>query len=257
MVVNWRDSCIRRNDTIAKEIPAISGMTITNGNKPMNQIISSIIQKIPMQSNSRLKSFLWKYLTILRLALPRFYEDNCSLRASALALYSLLSVVPVMALAFGIAKGFGFEKMLEAQLLENIPSQEQGLLYIIDFARTLLENTQGGIIAGIGVAFLLWSVIRVLGNIESSFNHIWKISEGRSLSRKFSDYFSMTLIAPILMIMSSSISVFITTQVTTITKSAKLIEVFSPLIFSSIRGTIFKIFSSFVLDILNTFLIFR
>ena len=166
----------------------------------MNQIISAILQKLPSQSNSRITTIFVKYLKILLLALQGFTEDHCSSWASALTLYSLHSVVPIMALAFGVAKGFGYEKILQDQLVQNIPSQEENIHYIIDFAHKLLENTKGGVIAGIGIAFLLWSLLKVLGNIESSFNHIWKVSEARSLGQRFSDYLSMTIIAPILMI---------------------------------------------------------
>lgn len=209
-----------------------------------------------LQDVSRTKAFFLKSLRILLLTLKGFHNDNCSLRASALTLYSLISVVPVMAMAFGIAKGFGFEKMLQKQLLENIPGQEEGLLYIIDFARKLLENTRGGVVAGIGVVVLFWSVIKVLGNIESSFNHIWKVEESRSFERKFSDYLSITLIAPILVIMSSSVSVYITTQVMVITKKAELLEMFSPFIFGSLRllpyGLIWILFSFMYIFMPNT-----
>jgi len=214
---------------------------------PIQKIITLLLHKIPVQAHSWREVTVWKYAKIFLLAMRGFQQDHCSLRASALTLYSLLSVVPVMALAFGIAKGFGFEKILEKQLLENIPGQEKGLLYIIDFARKLLENTQGGIVAGIGIAFLLWSVIKVLGNIERSFNHIWKVLEERSLGRKFSDYLSLTLVAPLLAIISSSVSVFITTQVTTIAEKTKFLDVFSPLILSSLKllpyGLIWILFS--------------
>ncbi|PIE32257.1 ribonuclease BN [candidate division KSB3 bacterium] len=222
----------------------------------IQEIITLLLHKIPTQTTSRLNTLLWNALKILLLAIRSFYQNRGAVRASALTLYSLLAVVPVLALAFGIAKGFGLEKMLERQLLENIPGQENGLLYIIDFARKLLENTQGGLIAGIGVTFLLWSVVKVLGNIESSLNHIWKITEGRSLSRKFSDYLSLTLIAPLLAIISSSVSVFITTQVTTITEQAAFLEVFSPLIFSSLKllpfGLIWILFSFLYIFLPNT-----
>jgi membrane protein len=184
---------------------------------------------------SPVKKQLVKYGRLLVFSLRGFQEDHCALRASALTLYTLLSVVPVAALAFGIAKGFGFEKMLEQQLLENIPGQEEGIRYIIDFARQLLENTKGGLVAGIGVIVLFWSVMKVLGYIEGSFNHIWNVQENRSFSRKFSDYLSIMLIAPVLVIFASSVSVFISARITDITENTELLELFSPFILSSLK----------------------
>ena len=194
--------------------------------------ITTDIWRIRLKSLSRWKSFLIKQLRIILLALRGFDEDKCQLRASALTFYSLLSIVPVVAMAFGIAKGFGFEMLLEKQLLARLPGQEEVLTQVIQFSRNLLENTKGGLVAGVGVLLLFWTVIKVLGNIERSFNDIWGIKKARSIGRKFSDYISMTIICPFLLILSSSVTVFITTQVALVTKKIAFLGFFSPIIFS-------------------------
>ncbi|MFZ2403549.1 MAG: YihY/virulence factor BrkB family protein, partial [Methylobacter sp.] len=137
----------------------------------------------------------------------------CPLRASALTLYSLLSIVPVIAMLFGIAKGFGFETMLEQRLIEQAPERDTLVVQLISFAQNLLESTKGGVIAGIGVVVLFWTIISLIGNIEESFNHIWKIGKGRSISRKFSDYLSLMLLAPVILIASGSITVLLNTEI--------------------------------------------
>ncbi len=165
-------------------------------------------------SMSRLSSMTIKALKITLLSVQSFYRDLCPLRASALTLYSLLSIVPVIALLFGIAKGFGFEKILEQRLMEQVPNQETTVLQLISFAQNMLDSTKGGVVAGIGTVVLFWTVINVISNIEESFNHIWKITQSRSLSRKFSDYLSLMLLAPIVLVLSGSISLFLKTKVT-------------------------------------------
>jgi membrane protein len=164
-----------------------------------------------------------------------FDEDKCRLRASALTFYSLLSVIPVAAMAFGIAKGFGFARLLEKEILDKFSGQEEVVARIIDYANTLLENTKGGVLAGIGVAILFYSVLKVLSHIESSFNEIWGIKENRSIGRRFTDYLSIMLVCPLLVIISSSATVFITTQVTAITQKVTLLGTLSPLIFFILR----------------------
>ncbi|MCP4667523.1 MAG: YihY/virulence factor BrkB family protein, partial [Deltaproteobacteria bacterium] len=181
------------------------------------------------------KYFLVKQLRIVLLAIRGFDENKCLLKASSLTFYSLLSIVPVAAMAFGIAKGFGFEKVLEKQLVENFPAQQEVVAKVIGFAQALLDNTKGGMIAGVGLVLLLWSVIKVLTHIESSFNEIWEIKESRTFLRKFSDYFSIMLISPIIMLLSGSVTVFITTQITVITEKIALLGFFSPLIFLSLK----------------------
>ncbi len=166
------------------------------------------------QSLPPFKATIIKSLKIVILSVQGFTRDLCPLRASALTLYSLLSIVPVIAMLFGIAKGFGFEKMLEQRLIEQAPEQNTLVLQLISFAQNLLDSTKGGIVAGIGIVVLFWTIINVIGNIEESFNHIWKIGKGRSISRKFSDYLSLMLLAPVILIASSSITVLLNTKIT-------------------------------------------
>jgi len=193
------------------------------------------IWRIRLKDISRTKCFFVKQLRILILATREFVKNKCSLSASALTFYSILSIVPVLAMAFGIAKGFGFQLLLEKQLLEKFQGQEEVMNRVVAFARSLLENTKGGMIASIGVLFLLWTVIKLLSQIERSFNDIWAVEYPRTYGRKFSDYLSIMLISPILFILSSSVTVFITTQITVITQKVALIGMFSPVIFLMLK----------------------
>lgn len=180
------------------------------------QFLKTDIWRIRSSKLTGQKSFWIRQLRIILLAIRGFGEDKCQLRASALTYYSLMSIVPVAAMAFGIAKGFGFEKLLEEKILGGLPGQEEVAQQIIGFARSFLENSRGGLIAGIGIVALFWTVIKVLGNIESSFNDIWGIRAARTAGRKFGDYLSIMLICPILIIMSSSVTVLVTSQITLI-----------------------------------------
>lgn len=177
------------------------------------QFLRTDIWRIRAHKLPRPRSLLINQLRIILLALRGYNEDKCQLRASALTYYTLLSIVPVLAMAFGIAKGFGFDQVLASQLMTKMPGQEEVVGKMIGFANAFLENTKGGLIAGVGVALLFWTIIKVLGNIEESFNDIWGVQKGRSLSRKFSDYLSIMLICPLFFIMSSSVTVVIASQI--------------------------------------------
>jgi len=170
------------------------------------------IWRIRLAGLSPRKSFLIKQLRTVLLTVRDFDKDKCQLRASALTFYSLLSIVPVFAMAFGIAKGFGLERRLESILLERFAGQEEVISRVIVFANTLLQNTRGGIMAGIGVLVLFWTVVQMLGNIEDSLNEIWEVKERRTLGRKLSDYLSIMLVSPVLLIVSGSATVIVTTQ---------------------------------------------
>ncbi|MEN6446709.1 MAG: YihY/virulence factor BrkB family protein [Syntrophaceae bacterium] len=185
--------------------------------KALKDLLQEGIWKVRLTDLKGFHRLLFSILRILSVTIRKFMADQCSLRSSALTFYTLMSIVPVAAVAFAIAKGFGFQKLLEQRLMENFAGHEDVVAQIIEFSRRLLENTQGGLLAGVGIIVLLWSAIKVLDNIELSFNHIWAVEQSRSFGRKFSDYLSIMLIAPILLITSSSATVMVVTQISHIT----------------------------------------
>ncbi len=175
------------------------------------------------------KGHLLKLFKIAVLSTRAFLEDRVSIRASALTLYTLLSIVPVMALLFGIAKGFGLETRLEDWLLAQFPEQQALMEQAVVFARRMLNDTQGGVVAGAGVAFLLYTVVSTIGNIESAFNYIWSIAKARSIGRKLSDYLSLMLIGPFLALGASGLNVYIATLVNKAAAVTPLASLVSPL----------------------------
>ena len=177
------------------------------------------------------KRILYRSLKVLLLTLQGFTQDRIQLRASALTFYSLLSIVPVLALGFGIAKGFGFEKALEGIIFEKLEGQEQIATQAVEFSRALLENVQGGIVAGIGVLVLLYTVLKILSHIEDAFNDIWYIDGSRSIGRKITDFFSLMLIFPLFFLLSSGLTVFITSSAKLAVERVWLLEAVSPAIF--------------------------
>ncbi len=182
----------------------------------------------------RNRSFFIKQLRVLVLAVRGFNEDRCSLRASALTMFSILSVVPVLALAFGIAKGFGLEEALEVQIQEAFAANPDIASFLLDFAHSALQNTKGGLVAGVGVIVLIWTVMRVLSNIEGSFNEIWQIKRSRSLFRKFTDYLTIILVAPLLVVFSSSITGFASANAINILESVEWLSFMKTIVTSSL-----------------------
>lgn len=188
------------------------------------------IWRIHTKKLSRRESFLIKQMRVILLAVREFRGNKCQLNASALTFYTLLSIVPIVAMAFGIAKGFGLDLMLEKQLLGKFPGQEQSLIQIIGFANNLLKNTQGGLVAGVGVIVLFWTVIKVLNSIESAFNDIWGIKKPRTFGRKVSDYLSIMMICPFFVIASGGVTVFLSTQAGIILQKLSFLGALTPII---------------------------
>ncbi len=187
------------------------------------------VWRIPVSNISGTRQFLLKQLRIVIISVRGFREDNLQLRAASLTFYTLLSVVPVAAMVFGIAKGFGFDKTLENEIRANLTGQQDIIEKVIGFANTLLESTKGELMAGIGMAMLLWTILSIFSNIEDSFNDIYDVKKGRSWLRKFSDYFSLMLIAPVFLVLASSLSVYVTTVLTTVQEQYAALGTLAPL----------------------------
>ncbi len=150
---------------------------------------------------------------VTAVAIKGFIEDKVGMKASALTYYSLWAVVPSLALMLGLARGFGFHDILEKILYDSFKGQPQIVDSILNFTYKYLETTKQGMIVGIGVIILLWSVMNMLGQIEKIFNEIWEVKKGRSIYRKYTDYFSFFILIPLFLLLSTGANIFLHGQV--------------------------------------------
>lgn len=171
------------------------------------------IWHIRLDKVDKRQSFFLRQLRIFSLAIKGFNEDKCLTKATALTFYTLFSIVPVLALIFAISKGFGYEKDLQLMIAASYPEYKQILDQAFISANSMLANTRGGIIAGFGIVLLLWSVLKLLVNIEENFNEIWEIKKGRTWIRKVTDYLTVMLVSPLLLIVAGGLTVAIQTKV--------------------------------------------
>ncbi len=220
------------------------------------QFILSDIWKMPLEQLPKSKLLLIKSLRVIIIAFEEFKKNRCVHRASALTFYVLLSIVPIVALIFGISKGFGFEEMLKKELTDKLSSTPEIIDQVWTFSQRLLENTKGGLIAGVGLIILFYTVMRTLGNVESAFNDIWKVKKPRTWVRRFTDYLSVMLIAPIFLIASSSTTVFISTQLKTLSEKQEFLQAFTPFLYDLLKFTpyllIISLFTLMYIIIPNT-----
>lgn len=157
-------------------------------------------------------------------------RENIYIKASALTFFTILSAIPIVALAFGIAKGFGLSDELRAQIIMQFHNQEQVMNWILDFANKTLEQTSGGWLAGIGVVFLFSAVVQLLKYVENTFNSIWKVDETRVWYRQVTDYLAVIILVPALFIASSSVTVLATTRLTAMLSQSDMLEGLKPVV---------------------------
>ncbi len=152
---------------------------------------------------SLVQRVLLRQLQTVALVWSDFNENQCLQRASSLTYYSLLSVVPLLALTFALLKAFGVQNTLEPLIMEKLNvGNEEVVQRIMDY----INNTQVGRMGAVGLAFLLVAVISLLTNVEKAFNDIWGVRDVRPILRRFADYLSVILVGPVLIISAISMT---------------------------------------------------
>jgi membrane protein len=194
------------------------------GNCLMNNRLSGILQRARRFLKQDLQRFfkhdLWnlepsslskarrsglEFLRICALVVKGFREDNCPLHASALTFTAVMAIVPFLVILLAIAKGFGFEIASEKVMLWSVnyglPDAAQ---QIIGNLLSTVESASAGAIGSIGTALFLWVAIRMLSNIEETFNLVWGVKTPRPLIDKIRNYIVIMVAAPVLMIIASA-----------------------------------------------------
>lgn len=125
-------------------------------------------------------------------------ETQLNLEATALVYRTLLSIVPLLAVAFSVLKGFGAHYRIEPLLAQMFaPLGEAG----VDIAARIVgfvSNLSVSVLGVVGLIGLFYTVVGVIEKIEEALNRIWHVRRSRSLMRKLSDYLSLLLVGPVL-----------------------------------------------------------
>jgi len=169
------------------------------------------IWRITRGDVSPIRFLLVKVMKKLLLAVRFFTAKRVLTRASALTYSTLLAIVPICAVVFAIARGFGYSKYIEVWFRDAFSSQPQVAEVIIGFVNSYLVHTQSGVILGIGLLFMLYTVLMLVSNVEEAFNEIWQVKNSRSFFRTFTDYLAMFFVFPILIVLTSGLSIFMAT----------------------------------------------
>ena len=157
--------------------------------------------------------FFVNIIKALYLSLRFFFSERLMEKASALTYYTILAIVPLMALIVALARGFNLYDLIQQSVSSMFPGQEATVNYLFSFADSYLEHAKTGIVMGIGIVLLIWVIINLMGNIETVFNQIWQQKTDRSAVRKVTDYLSIIIMVPLFLAISSSIEIFSQTVV--------------------------------------------
>jgi membrane protein len=189
-----------------------SGLTMkqsTSGKKDFRAFLASRLEKAESSGLGERRCTFVRSLHIVLLVVRNFLDHKSFLRASALSFTTLLSIVPLLALAFAVLKGLGVQNSLEPMILQRFTV---GSGEVVNKIVTYINNTKMGSVGAVGLAFLVVTVISLLGSIEETFNSIWGVEENRSTYRRFSDYLSVVVSGPLMILAALSITTSLQSQ---------------------------------------------
>ncbi|NOQ81683.1 MAG: YihY family inner membrane protein [Methylophaga sp.] len=162
-------------------------------------------QDLPEQS-----SIIWRWLInslrVSFIVVRELATGELNLRAMSLVFTTLLSLVPLIAVAFSVLKAFGVHNQIEPFLLSVLePLGTKGAeitTNIIGF----VQNVKVGVLGSLGVAMLFYTIVALIQKIENAFNFVWRVKRARTLARRFTDYLSVVMIGPILVVTAMGIA---------------------------------------------------
>lgn len=146
-----------------------------------------------------LRALVLRAVRIVYLAIRGTFRDKAFLRASTLTYVTLLSLPPVLALAFGVGRSLGVTQDLREFVFRQLGAENQQIREVVQQIFDYVESTPLSVFNGIGLLLLFAALVKLLGTIETSFNEIFGGSKSRTFLRKVSDYLSVLIIAPVLL----------------------------------------------------------
>lgn len=142
---------------------------------------------------------MWRHFLQIAYMVGRdLFSGMITLYAMSLVYTTLLSLVPLLAVSISVLKGFGVHDQLEPTLLRFLAPLGEKSAEITAHVIGFVENMKIGVLGALGLALLMYTAISLIQKVESSFNHIWRLRNSRSLMQRFSDYLSVIMVGPVL-----------------------------------------------------------
>ena len=156
----------------------------------------------------------YRVLQTIILVARGFKDKALNVRANSLSFSLLFAFVPMIAGVFAIARGFGFEELLRERLSNSFLAEANIVPVLMEWVERYLETARDGLFLGIGLIVLIWAVYAFFNMLERSFNTIWNVKQSRSFGRRLTNYMVVLLLVPIMIILTSGISIFLNSTAT-------------------------------------------
>ena len=155
------------------------------------------------------KRWLYRFLQTIILVARGFKDQVLVVRANSLSFALLFAFIPMLALIYAIARGFGFEETVQNTISSSFLAEANVAPVLLEWIERYLDTARGGLFLGIGLIVLIWAVYAFFNMLENSFNCIWNVKQSRSFARRMTNYVMTLLLVPVLVVVTSGISIFL------------------------------------------------
>lgn len=164
------------------------------------------IWDLELEDLSRAKARFIKYAKVGIITAKTYAQQKIGPQAVALSYFSVMALVPFLAIVFGITGGLGLDGLLKEYLYTNFSSSQATIDQILSFSQNIIDTAQSGWMGFLNALLFLWIIFRLMSGVESAFNNVWKVNSTRSLVRRFSYYVIILMLSPfvILVLFSGS-----------------------------------------------------
>lgn len=166
--------------------------------------------------NERRNTIKVKIIKTVNLSVRSFMSADIQSQACAMTYRTVLAIVPALAMLFALGRGFGLQSLIESEIYSIFHAQKEAISRMLAFVDSYLNQASEGVFVGIGLLFLLWTLISLVSSVEDSFNAVWGVKVGRSIWRKVTDYTAMLLILPVLLICAGGLNMLMSSTIDSI-----------------------------------------
>lgn len=165
-----------------------------------------------LASLTGIRALIKRFLRIAELVVRGFREDNLTVQASALTFTSLISLVPLLAIALSLLKGLGAGDEFMGRIRENIDTMPVEFQAFVEQMLDIVNRTNFWALGWVAVVVLFLTVVQVLSSVEASFNQVWGIASSRALWRRFVNYISIVVVVPVLILVAFAINASLSSE---------------------------------------------
>ena len=181
---------------------------LKNKTYKLKNFFSEGVWQLEMEELSRAKARFVKYIKVLIITIKTYSQQKIGPQAVALSFFSVMAVVPFMAIVFAITGGLGLSGRLKEMVYANFSEgiAQQAIETVMSFAQNIITTAQSGWIGMLNALLFLWIIYRLMTGVETAFNNVWMVHKSRSIVRRVSNYIIILLFSPfvILVLFSGS-----------------------------------------------------